>query len=214
MVARALASWFLGLLCVTAAGHARAGEPSPKDTAPAVATDPAFERGAFDLQFAEGGMVSVQHTSAIRPNFDYQLTAIRLGYMVDTPHGSNFLRGNNEFLLEAISGPVTHGPGSALGGLSIMYRRNFLSPGARLVPYFHLSAGGIYSDAYHDKVQQALGSMFEFNLQAGLGTRFRLSPRWSVDAEFSYRHFSNAHITQRNLGTNGIGGLIGVSRAF
>ena len=205
-----LVAWFV----VALAASAPAGTAAPETAVPAPAPDPAFQRGAFDLQVAEACEISVQNTSAIRPNIDYQLTVLRAGYMLDTPHGSNFLRGNDEFLLEAVGGPIFHGPGSALGGLSIIYRRNFLSPGAKIVPYLNLGAGGVYSDAYHDKVQQALGGKFEFDLQASVGARFRLSPRWSLDAEFAYRHLSDAHITQRNLGTNGIGGVLGVSRAF
>lgn len=163
---------------------------------------------------AEGVEFSLQSTSVIRPNIDYQLTVVRFGYMVDAPHGSNFLRGNNEFILEAIGGPVFQGPGSALGGLSIVYRRNFLSPGARVIPYLDLGAGGVYSDASHDRVQQALGTPFEFDLQAGVGVRFRLGLSWTVDAEFSYRHLSNAHIVDRNLGTNAVGGILGANYSF
>ena len=162
----------------------------------------------------EGAEISLQTTSVIRPNIDYQLTVLRLGYMLDTPHGSNFLRGNNEFMLEAVGGPIVQGPGSALGGLSIIYRRNFLSPGAKVVPYLNLGVGGAYSDAYHQPAQQALGSAVEFDLQASVGAHFRVSPRWSLDAEFAYRHLSNAHLAERNLGTNGIGGVLGFSRAF
>ena len=202
------------LVCIALASRALAGTSAAEAASPAPVTDPAFQRGAFDLQIAEACEISLQNTSAIRPNIDYQLTIIRVGYMLNTPHGSNFLRGNDEFLLEAEGGPIFHGPGSALGGLSIIYRRNFLSPGAKVVPYLNLGAGGVYSDAYHDKVQQALGGRFEFDLQASVGARFRLSPRWSLDAEFAYRHLSDAHITQRNLGTNAIGGVLGVSRAF
>ena len=134
--------------------------------------------------------------------------------MLDTPHGSNLLRGNNEIMLETEGGPIFHGYGSALGGGSIVYRRNFLSPGAKIVPYLNLGTGIIYSDAYHDKVQRSLGGRFEFDLQVSAGAHFRLSPRWSIDAEFAYRHLSDAFITERNLGTNGIGGVLGVSRAF
>ncbi len=209
------------LLCLLACGvlpggfAARAGEADAKATPRSpVATDPIFHRGAWDLQVAEGVEFSLQTTSQIRPNIDYQLTVIRLGYMLDDPHGSNFLRGNNEFILEAIGGPMFQGPGSALGGLSIVYRRNFLSPGARIVPYLDLGAGGVYSDAFHDKAQQALGSPFEFDLQAGIGVRFRLGLNWTMDAEFAYRHLSNAHIVDRNLGTNAVGGLIGASYSF
>ena len=199
------------LLGVTAL---RAGEPAAKETVTAASDDPLFHRGVWELQAAEGVEFSLQNTSIIRPNVDYELTILRLGYMVDTPHGSNFLRGNNEFMLEVVGGPMFQGPGSALGGLSIVYRRNFLSPGARVIPYLDLGAGGVYSDASHDRVQQELGTPFEFDLQAGVGVRFRLGLGWTLDAEFSYRHLSNAHIVDRNLGTNAIGGLLGASYSF
>ena len=207
---------FLLLACFLALGlcAARAGEPETKAVANSVATDPMFHRGVWDLQVAEGVEFSLQSTNLIRPNIDYELTIIRLGYMVDTPPGSNFLRGNNEFILEAVGGPMFQGPGSALGGLSIVYRRNFLSPGARVIPYLDLGAGGVYSDASHDRVQQELGTPFEFDLQAGIGVRFRLGLGWTMDAEFSYRHLSNAHVVDRNLGTNAIGGLLGASYSF
>ena len=181
---------------------AQAGEPDGKTpAAPVAVEDRIFHRGAWDLQVAEAVEFSLQTTSRIRPN-------------IDDPHGSNFLRGNNEFLLEVVGGPMFQGPGSALGGLSVVYRRNFLSPGARIVPYLNLGAGGVYSDAFHDKVQQALGSPFEFDLQAAVGARFRLGLNWTLDAEFAYRHLSNAHIVDRNLGTNAIGGLVGASYSF
>ena len=77
-----------------------------------------------------------------------------------------------------------------------------------------MGAGLIYTDAYHNEVQQQLGGRFEFIPQAEFGCHFRLSPRWSLDAEFAYRHISDAFITSRNLGTNGIGGSFGVSRSF
>ncbi len=199
------------LLGITAA---RAGEPAAKAAVASPVDDLMFHRGVWDLQVAEGAEFSLQNTSIIRPNIDYELTVIRLGYMLDSPHGRNFLRGNNEFMLEVVGGPMFQGPGSALGGLSIVYRRNFLSPGARVIPYIDLGAGGVYSDASHDRVQQALGTPFEFDLQAGVGVRFRLGLGWTLDAEFSYRHLSNAHIVDRNLGTNAIGGLLGASYSF
>ncbi len=201
-------SFLLGVAAV------RAGEPEAKAAVANPADDPLFHRGVWELQIAEGVEFSLQNTSRIRPNIDYELTILRGGYMLDTPHGSNFLRGNDELLLEVVGGPMFQGPGSALGGLSIVYRRNFLSPGARVIPYFDAGGGGVYSDASHDRVQQALGSPFEFDLQAGVGVRFRLGMGWTLDAEFTYRHLSNAHIVDRNLGTNAIGGLLGASYSF
>ena len=214
MFKQILASLLAALFCVVLAGSAFGGPPAETPSAPAPVADPAFQRGACDLQLANAFELSLQHTHLRVTNFDYELTIIRAGYMLDTPHGSNLLRGNNEIMLETEGGPIFHGYGSALGGGSIVYRRNFLSPGAKIVPYLNLGTGIIYSDAYHDKVQRSLGGRFEFDLQVSAGAHFRLSPRWSIDAEFAYRHLSDAFITERNLGTNGIGGVLGVSRAF
>ena len=216
MFNRTLVSLLAAAFCVLLAGPAYGGPSTVEDSSPVPApvSDPTFQRGACEVQLAEGFEFSLQHTHDRVPNFDYELTIIRAGYMLDTPHGSNFLRGNDEFLLEVEGGPVLCSYGSALGGLSIMYRRNFLSPGAKAVPYLNLGAGGVYSDAYHQKVQRSLGGKFEFDLQVAAGVHFRLSPRWSLDAEFAYRHLSDAFITERNLGTNGVGGVLGISQAF
>ena len=197
------------------AAHCLAGPPLLENNKETLNSDPIFHRGALDLQVADGVEFSRQKTGLERPNIDYELTAVRLGYMVDSPHrGGTFLRGNDEFMLEAVSGVILQGPGTAFGGLSILYRRNFLAPGAKAVPYITVGGGAVYCDAYHDRVQQALGSNFEFDLQADVGLRYRIGAHWSVDAEVAYRHLSNAHLVERNLGTNGIGGLLGVSYGF
>ena len=116
--------------------------------------------------------------------------------------------------MEAISGPIYTGPGTFLSGLSLDYRRNFVPPSARVVPYIDLGLGGVYSDASHQRTQRALGSPFEFDLQTGLGLRYRFDAKWSIDGEASYRHLSNADIASRNYGTNALGGLIGFSFSF
>ena len=192
-----------------------AGPSDQAPVAPSPDLDPVFHRGVFELEVLDGVEYSVQRTTFLRPNIDYELSVIRAGYMLDSPHrGGSFLRGNDEVLLEAVGGPIFQGPGSALGGLSVVYRRNFLAPGARLVPYINMGVGGVYSDAYHDQVQRALGSKLEFDLQGALGLRFRVSERISLDGEASYRHLSNADLSSRNYGTNAIGGLLGVTFTF
>ena len=208
-------SLFAAGVSLALAASVRGGsEDVSKAPAPAPAVDAAFSRGATELQLESGFELSLQHTHLRVTNFDYELTILRYGYMLDTAHGSNFLRGNDEILLGVEGGPIFHGYGSALGGFTLLYRRNFLSPGARVVPYLSLGAGLIYSDAYHNEVQQSLGGRFNFIPQAEFGFHFRLTGRWSLDAEFAYRHISDAFITSRNLGTNGIGGSFGVSRSF
>lgn len=193
-----------------------AGDVSKSGVVPIEQADPAFRRGAFDLQVMSGVLFSVQRTTFLRPNVDFNLGVIRVGYMLDGVYGSGFFRGNDEVMLEGAGGSIFVGPGTALGGLSVMYRRNFLWPSvqSRLVPYFDLGGGGVYSDAYHVHPQREFGSPGEFDLQAGLGLRFRLTRQWSLDAEANFRHLSNADISGRNYGINSIGGLLGVSRSF
>ena len=193
------------------------GGTVPSDTKASPTADDmlaAFQRGALDLQIMLGAEESFQDTGPTRPNIDCGLTVIRFGYMLDAVRGSGFFRGNDEVLIEAVGGPIYTGPGTALGGLSLVYRRNFVPPSARFVPYIDLGVGGVYSDAYHQPTQHALGSPFEFDLQGGVGLRYRLDAKWSVDGEVTYRHLSNAGLAPRNYGTNALGGLIGFSCAF
>ncbi len=202
-------------LVLAASAHAGSSVDDTKETPPAPVVNNTFQRGATELQLESGFELSLQHTHLRVTNFDYELTILRYGYMLDGAHGRSFLRGNDEILFGVEGGPIFHGFGSALGGITLLYRRNFLaSPDARVVPYLSLGAGLIYTDAYHNEVQQQLGGRFEFIPQAEFGFHFRLTPRWSLDAEFAYRHISDAFITSRNLGTNGVGGSFGVSRSF
>ncbi len=201
---------------LTGAAHAGSADVSKSSVVPVEQEDTAFRKGAFDLQVVSGVFFSVQRTTFLRPNLDYDLGVIRLGYMLDGVYGHGFFRGNDEFMLEAAGGSIFVGPGAGLGGLSLVYRRNFLYPAvqARLVPYFQLGGGGVYSDAYHTHPQRELGSPGEFDLQADLGLRFRFTRKWSLDAEFDFRHLSNADLSGRNYGTNDLGGLVGVSCSF
>ena len=117
-------------------------------------------------------------------------------------------------MIEGIGAGIFTGPGNGLGGLSLLYRRNFLAPDTRIVPYFTMGAGGIYNDAYHERTQRIIGAPGEFDLQAAAGLRFRVSTKLTLDTEFSYRHISNADLADRNYGTNGIGGMVGLSYGF
>jgi hypothetical protein len=174
-----------------------------------------FRAGGMDLQIISGPLFSLQPTHSARPNFDYELTAIRFGYMLDTPGGHGFFRGNDELLLEGSVAPIFQGPGTAIGGWSLLYRRNFVQPGSHIIPYFDVSGGGVYTDIYHDHIQRAIGSPLDFNLGASVGVRFLLGDsRWSIDVEAAYRHISDASLTPRNDGIDAIGALLGLSRTF
>ena len=137
MFKRTLLSLFAASVCIVLAIPARGGPSTDAapDPTPAPVVDPAFSKGSTQLQLESGFELSLQHTHLRVTNFDYELTILRYGYMLDTAHGNNFLRGNDEILLGVEGGPIFHGFGSALGGITALYRRNFLSPGAKVVPY-------------------------------------------------------------------------------
>lgn len=170
-----------------------------------------FDAGQHELQIGTGVFISFQNTSEHRPQINDAGGHVRLGWMLSSPSGEGFWRGNTEFLVTAYGAGIFKGPGSVLAGGSLLLRRNFVQPGSRWVPYGQLEAGALYSDAYLDKPQRALGEAFEFQLGGGFGVRFLWSDRCTLFGEFNYRHISNAGIADRNVGTNAGGVILGLS---
>ena len=196
---------------------AEAGPADSKNVVPAPAPDDdIFQTGHFEFQALAGPFFSQQPTHDARPNFDYVLTALRVGVMADTPRGHGFFRGNDEFLFEGQGSVLFQGPGTAMGGASFLYRRNFVQPSARVIPYFTAGLGGLYDDIYHNRTQRAIGGRFQFNLEAEVGLRILVGHRGTsaIDLEAAYRHISDASITERNDGIDSVGGEIGYSFFF
>ena len=181
---------------------------------PAIQSDFPFQKGTKEVHLLDGIFVSWEFSSVRRPSFDYELTCLRVGYMLTNVKYSGWLRGNYEFLLEGFVGPFYQGQGTALGGLTFQGRYNFVQPNARLIPYFQIGAGGLYNDAYHHTNQIEIGSGLEFNLQSTLGLSYLLTGNWALSAEFGYRHISDAETSTRNAGVNSLGGLLGLSYFF
>jgi len=115
---------------------------------------------------------------------------------------------------ELFAGPVTKGQDGYLAGGSLLWRYNFIQPGARLIPYLQLGAGALGNDVFVDRAQREIGGAFEFDLQADLGLKYLINDRWSLSLEADYRHISNADIYSRNQGLNSIGGLMQLSYSF
>ena len=166
------------------------------------------------MQIGTGVFISFQTTSAIRPQINDAGGNLRLGWMLSTPTGEGFWRGNTEFLCAVQGSGIWKGPGSVLAGGSLILRRNFVQPGSRWVPYAQLEAGALYNDGYRDRTQHALGHAFEFQIGGGVGVRYLWSDARAVFVEADFRHISNAGIASRNTGSNAAGGFLGVSRFF
>jgi opacity protein-like surface antigen len=113
-----------------------------------------------------------------------------------------------------LSGPVFDGFGDWLVGPAVWIRYNFVQPGWRVVPYLQGGLGLIFSDAYQDKSQDAIGTNPEFSVQAAIGARFLLDEHWSLDLEAGYEHISNADIAKRNDGVNALGASAGFTYFF
>ena len=173
-----------------------------------------FDSGRHELQIGTGVFTSFQTTSAKRPQINDAGGHLRFGWMLTSPSGEGFWRGNAEFLLAAQGSGVFKGPGSVFAGGALILRRNFVQPQSRWVPYAQLEAGALYNDGFEDRIQRALGQAFEFQLGGGLGIRYLASEAWAVFLEADYRHISNAGLSSRNAGTNAVGGFLGVSCFF
>lgn len=202
-IASAVVSLFLCL-------PARAG--TNKESVPEAGSP--FDAGRHELQIGTGVFISFQTTSKIRPQINDAGGNLRLGWMLSTPTGEGFWRGNTEFLFAAQGSGVWKGPGSVLAGGSLILRRNFVQPGSRWVPYAQLEAGALYNDGYRDRGQHALGEAFEFQIGGGVGVRYLWNDVWAVFVEADFRHISNAGLANRNTGSNAVGGFFGVSRFF
>ena len=195
--------------------RAFAGDDASKESIPAAAPQvPAFRAGAQEVELLFGAMFSESGNKPKRPAMNFVLEAVRYGWMFNDVHGSNFLRGNDEFLIEAFGGEVFTGPGRGLGGLTLILRHNFVQEGSRFVPYIQLGGGGLDNDIYRDQVQRRIGERFEFMLHGDLGVRWMINNRWALSAEAEYRHISNADLASRNDGLDTLGATLGMNFLF
>jgi hypothetical protein len=203
----------LALAAVAAPLHAGQQVIDSKASKKIVVDDFPYKKGVWEIDVnavAFGSIVTKGND--VRPDQGWAMAELRAGYMLSDIGGEGIFRGNWEFLGEAFGGGFFEGPGDVLFGLDIYLRYNFVQPDSRLVPYFQVGGGGVYSDAAgDDPIQRNLGSDFLFSLQAELGVRYHFSKNVALNLAFEYRHFSNAGLAPRNQGLNGLGGMIGIA---
>jgi hypothetical protein len=209
--------FFAGLLCLCAIPLAFAGVPAIQE--PIVQRQPndnPFARGTKEFQELAGGFRFFQfhNTNNDYPSIDYVIDTLRLGVMLNDPHGSGLFAGNFEFLGEVFGGAIVVGPGDAIAGGTLIFRYNFIQPSARFVPYFQLGVGGVYTDIDETKSFGQVSLPVEFNLQGTAGLRYLLNDRWSLVGEFGYRHISNAGLHSPNVGIDSLGGNVGIGFSF
>jgi opacity protein-like surface antigen len=169
-----------------------------------------FRDGLWEMSAGQGVMFSPFLAVHNRPELNYTLTEIQLGYMLTDIHGSDFWRGNVEAAGSSFGGGIFNGRGSYVAGSTLWLRYNFVPRTGHFVPFVQAGAG--LTDTDLDR--RIEGQNFNFNLNLGAGTRYFFKPNWSVNLECRYQHISNADMSPRNLGVNAIGPMLSLSYFF
>ena len=185
-----------------------------KQTQQVEAFDP-FRKGGTELELSVGHFWPVGSKGTDRrPDIEWIMGSARYGWMLNNPSGSGIFRGNWEFLVGAF-GDYLYDEDSYFVGADLNLRYNFIQPGATVIPFFQIGAGGAYGDlATNNREQGLVGSEWNFELQAALGVRWMLSERLALVTYAQWQHFSNAGNSDRNRGLNGIGAMAGLSWFF
>ena len=177
---------------------------------PVGALDDNFRRGWRELGFGAGAYFSNLDRTPNRPNSDYALGYAQLGYMVTEPAGNGWYRGNFEVAPEVFAAGVFHGPGNYVAGATLWFRYNFIPRRGRFSPFVEVGGGGTALDIPHNYD----GKDFNFNLNVGVGVRYFIRPKWSLNAEYRFQHISNANLWNHNIGLNTSGPVLGLSFFF
>lgn len=182
---------------------------------PTLSDEPRYCEDRISVQAISGVYFSQTTFGPNIPTFVYPQNNLRLGWMLNTPDPADgFLAGNWEAVLELSVNLIVEGAGDIMIGPTALIRYNFVQPDWKVVPFIQGGVGFVYTDAYEDKFQRAVGQAFEFTPQAGVGMKILVSDDWSVDIEGMFHHVSNAGMSNRNLGINSFGALVGATYQF
>jgi len=196
-----------------------AGPPYAKadqtDEAPTRSAVDLYAKGRVSLQLVSGALFSLTNLPEDSPVFNYAQTNLRLGWMLTDPGPEEGLfRGNWEGLVEVSNSIIFKGFGNYIGGITVLFRYNFVQPDWKMIPYVQGGAGIVYNDAYKNETQQAIGQAIEFTPQFSLGLHYLIARHWSLDAEGMFHHISNAGMSKRNRSINALGGFLGITYWF
>ena len=154
------------------------------------------EKGGHELQLWTAGGHGL---NGVTSDTGVWNVGVRYGWVLTNPHGPGFLSGRFEYAVDAVPIFWVFEPGrTAYGvGLNPLALKWNLATDARVVPYFELGGGTLFTN-----VQVPAGtSRVNFTSSAALGAHvLRGKLNWS--AEVRYMHISNAGLSSRNPGIN------------
>jgi hypothetical protein len=135
-------------------------------------------------------------------NYNFVTEIVSARYSTN-PGGPLFLRGNLEMSGGLVRTIVVKGPESYFGGSVLGLRYNFIQPGAKLIPYAELRAGGGLCDSRG--VSHSLQTDFTFTYLHGASFRYDVNPRCSVTVGVLDQHLSNAWLASPDYGVDSLG---------
>jgi lipid A 3-O-deacylase len=141
---------------------------------------------------------------------DLLLGTAQFGWMISQVVGQDHpYRGNWELGAEVMGGWQYHPRGAYLVGVMPTLRYH-LATGTRWVPFAQAGAGILFTDIG----EPDLATTFEFQLLAGAGLNYRITPHLALGIETRFAHISNAGIEHPNFGVNTFQVLTGLTWFF
>jgi len=119
------------------------------------------------------------------------------------------LKGYTEFLLEPFLSYVPSPDDNFEGGFVIAIK--FAYPLTEKFHPYAFGGGGVMYITQHLREQS---TQYNFTPQLGAGFSYFFKPGWALNAEYRYRHFSNAGLKHPNDGINIDMVLVGITRFF
>lgn len=173
--------------------------------------DTRWDQGNWEFSFVTGPFFGPFPSSGGRERISYYANSLRAAYNLTDIFGSNdaWYRGNVQLVGELFIAEIfnTVGGGSIVVGPNVLARYNFIQPGWKIVPFIQMGPGLVYTDTDNN----AIGSNYCFQLNAGAGFRYLINDDWAVSLEADWHHMSNAGLADSNLGSDTIGGQFGIS---
>jgi len=174
-----------------------------------------FTEDRISLQFSLGALFSPVGFASRTDVFNYAQFNVRLGWMFSSPSDSqSIFRGNHQAIFEVSNSYIWKGFGNYIGGITLLYRYNFVQPDTSFIPFFQAGAGVVYTNGYKEYPQTAIGQAIEFTPQSSLGLSYLINKNWSAEIEFMFHHISNAGLDERNHGINAGGGFLSITYYF
>jgi lipid A 3-O-deacylase len=162
------------------------------------------EKGGHELEIWTGGGHGVKGISS---DVGVWTVGGRYGWILTSPRGPGFLRGNFEYAVDVVPIFWIFQPGGTAYGVAVdpfALKWNFSAHG-RFVPYADLDGGALVTN----RKTPPETSRVNFTPSAAVGMHI-LGKKFKWSAEVRYVHISNAGISSSNPGVNTVQVRIGV----